>query len=376
MTASSTITPRRPSPFSSVRVRFALAYAGLLAGTGAALVILFYTYLRFVPGYSTRPSAPAGTESSDPAPLAPVDAEPTLLSNIILVALALAIVIFAMWIGWVVAGRLLRPLATINDAAIRVGQGDLDHRIHLAGPDDEFANLARAFDSMLDRIQTSLAAHQRFAANASHELHTPLSTNKTMLDVALGDPAGTDFVELARRLQRTNQENIATVDALLDLADIGQVELDMSAVDLRDLAEAVVRDAETEAAARSITASTALSPAAARGNAPLLSRLVTNLVQNAVRHNLTGGSVDVRTGSDPERAWIVVENTGEPVSPDAAATLTEPFVRAGGRTTSPDHAGRGLGLAIVQSIVLAHGGALALAPRPGGGLVVTVSIPR
>lgn len=375
MTASLAVSGR-PSPFTSVRVRFAFAYAGLLAGTGAALVILFYTYLRFVPGYSARPSSPAGTESSDPAPLGPIDAGPTLLSTVILVALALAIVVVAMGIGWVVAGRLLRPLATINEAAIRVGQGDLDHRIHLVGPDDEFANLACAFDSMLDRIQIALDAHQRFAANASHELHTPLSTNKTMLDVALGDPAGTDFVELARRLRRTNQDNIDTVDALLDLADTGQGELEMTEVDLRGLADAAVRASRAEAAAHSVTVATELSPAVARGNAPLLSRLVANLVQNAVRHNVIGGSVDVRTGIDSVRARIDVENTGEAMSADAVMTLTEPFIRAGGRAASAEHAGRGLGLAIVQSIVLAHGGTLVLVPRSAGGLLVTVSIPR
>lgn len=374
-----TTTPavnRRPSPLTSVRVRFALAYAGLLAGTGLALVVLFYTYLRFVPGYSTRPSGPAGTESGDPAPLGPIDAEPTLLSNTILILLALAIVVIAMWIGWLIAGRLLRPLAAINDAAIRVGQGDLDHRVRLAGPEDEFANLARAFDSMLDRIQASLDAHQRFAANASHELQTPLSTNKTMLDVALSDPAGTDFVELARRLRRTNQDSIETVDALLDLADIGQGELDVTEVDLSGLAEAAATDSRTDATAQSITVSTELSPAIVRGNATLLSRLVANLVQNAVRHNVIGGSVEVRTHGDSERAWIEVENTGGSVSAEAAATLTEPFVRAGGRAANTGHAGRGLGLAIVQSIVLAHGGTLAIVPRDAGGLLVTVSVPR
>jgi len=366
----------RRSPFTSVRVRFALVYAVLLAGTGAALVILFYTYLRFVPGYSTRPSGPAGAEGGDPAPLGPIDAEPTLLSNIVLAVLALAIVAVAMWIGWVVAGRLLRPLATINDAAIRVGQGDLDHRIRLIGPDDEFANLAGAFDSMLDRIQTALDTHQRFAANASHELHTPLSTNKTMLDVALDDPAGTDFIELARRLRQTNQENIDTVEALLDLADIGQGDLDMAETDLRGIVETIVRNSQAEADAHSVVMTTELSPAVARGNATLLSRLVTNLVQNAMRHNIRGGSVTVRTRVDSDRAWIEVENTGEAVSTETAMTLTEPFVRTGGRTADIGHAGRGLGLAIVQSIVLAHDGTLTITPRTAGGLHVTVGVPR
>lgn len=373
------VVAKRASRSGTVRVRFALAYAGLLAGTGTALVVLVYVYLRFVPGYSTRPITPAeasGGNFATGSSTSVNEPQSTLVSNIILAVLVLATILVAMWIGWLIAGRLLRPLTTINDAVVRVAEGDLDHRIHLANLDDEFANLARAFDSMIDRIQSAVNAQQRFAANASHELHTPLTTNKTLLDVALGDPASTDFVELAKRLRNTNQDNIDTVDALLDLADIGQGSLDAEQIDLNKLVETAVDTSRAKAEARSIAMTTELAAVAINGNPILISRLATNLLQNAVQHNLTGGTIEVRTRADTEHAWIEVENTGKVVSPEAAATLTEPFVRTAGRTASGAHAGRGLGLAIVESIAIAHGGAIVLAPRVGGGLRVTVSILR
>lgn len=362
-------------PFTSVRARFALAYAGLLAGTGVALAILIYTYLRFVPGYSVRPTGPSSTENSDPAAVEPIVGGPTALSNLVLVGLVLGVIVVAMWVGWLIAGRLLRPLTTINEAARRVSFGDLDHRVRFTGPDDEFANLARTFDSMLDRLQHSLDAHRRFAANASHELHTPLSTNKTMLDVALDDPEAADLLELARRLRSTNQHNIDTVDALLDLARIDEGGIEKTTVDLRELADPLIEDAVAEAAARSITVTALLGAAPTHGSATLLSQLISNLLQNAVRHNLTGGTVAVRTDTHDARARIEVDNSGEPLSAEVLSTLTEPFIRARGRTADIHQGGHGLGLSIVQSIVDAHDGLLVLTPRSGGGLTATVTLP-
>jgi signal transduction histidine kinase len=366
---------RGRSPFASVRGRFALAYAGLLAGTGVALAILFYTYLRFVPGYTVSPSAPSSVDSSDPETVEQLAGEPTALSNLVLGGLVLGVIVLAMWVGWLIAGRLLHPLTTINDAALRVSSGDLDHRVRLTGPDDEFANLARTFDSMLDRLQHSLEAHRRFAANASHELHTPLSTNKTMLDVALDDPEAADLLELARRLRTTNQHNIDTVDALLDLARIDEGGIEKTRVDLRELADPLLEGVVAEAAARSITLTARLDSAPSRGSATLLSRLISNLLQNAVRHNLTGGTVTVRTGIHDARATIEVENTGKRLSAEVLATLTEPFIRTRGRTAHIHQVGHGLGLSIVQSIVDAHDGQLILTPRSGGGLAATVTLP-
>lgn len=352
-----------------------MAYAVLLVGTGAALIILFYAYLRVVPGYAVGAAGPASMDDGSAASTDPIQTGSTLLSSMVLAALALAVIGVGVWVGWLIAGRLLRPLAAINEAAVRVGQGDLGHRVQLTGPDDEFANLARTFDAMLDRIQGSLDAHQRFAANASHELHTPLSANKTMLDVALDDPASADFLELAKRLQRTNQHSIETVEALLDLADIGQSQLEKTTVDLRDLTETLLGGLQAEAAVRSITVRSRVYAAVTRGNSVLLSQLITNLFQNAVRHNLAGGWIEIVTVMDDAHASIEITNTGEVLPEGVVSTLTEPFVRARGRTVDADHAGNGLGLAIVRSIVLAHDGSLVIAPRDGGGLIVTVSLP-
>jgi signal transduction histidine kinase len=364
-----------------VRARFTIAYAGLLGGTGLTLVVLFYVYLDVanLVQVGVRPTETDGG-GGVPARTWPsgemTAAESRPIANAGLIALVLVVVLVAMWIGWLIAGRLLRPLDAINDAAVRVGHGDLSRRVELTGPDDEFANLARVLNAMLDRIRQSVEAHRRFAANASHELRTPLATNKAMLSVALDDPEDADLLKLAGRLQQVNEHSIATVEALLDLADIGQGTLDVESVDLARIAAGQVEDLREEARARSVTVSTDLRPAPAHGSPVLLARLVANLLQNAIRHNHEGGAVWVRTGVRDGAAWAEVTNTGAVVPPEVAPTLVDPFVRRQGRTEDRENAGRGLGLAIVDSIATAHRARLDVVPRDGGGLRVSVLLSR
>jgi two-component system sensor histidine kinase VanS len=331
-----------------VRVRFALVYAALLAGTGAALV----------------------------APV--VEAEPAdpVLSLLVFVALAVLVIATAMWVGWLVAGRLLRPLDTINATAVLIGQGDLSRRVQLTGPDDEFANLARALNTMLDRLHRSLDAHRRFAANASHELRTPLATNKAMLSVALDDPADTDFLELARRLRLTNQESIDTVEALLDLAETEDSTVGTDALDLAPLVRRELDAARQEIEHRGVTVTSDLSEAPTTGSRVLWARLIANLVQNAVRHNHPGGEIWLATGTAEGGAYLDVENTGSTLPADLVPTLTEPFVRTRGRTQTGADDSRGLGLAIVASIAAAHRARVEVTGRDGGGLRVTVRAER
>lgn len=352
-------------------MRFTLAYAALLAGTGAALVAAFYVFIG-VAGFvrpGTRPTTTEG-DGEIPAIAAAEPADP-LLANVGFIAIVVTIVALAMWTGWLIAGRLLRPLQTIDAAARRVGHGDVSTRVRLRGPDDEFAHLATVLNSMLDRIQQSLDAYRRFAANASHELQTPLAASRAMLSVALDAPAETDFVALARRLNTVNEHSIATVEALLDLSDTDQPLVDAAPADLAEVAREQLDLLAGAADGAGLTVTRRLRPAPVLGNRVLLARVVANLVQNAVRHNRTAGAVVVRTGSVDDESFLEVANTGPIVDPDDIGTLTEPFVRRRGRAAGPLD-GHGLGLAIVASVVRAHRARLGIVPRAEGGLVVRV----
>jgi two-component system sensor histidine kinase VanS len=277
-----------------------------------------------------------------------------------------------MGAGWLIAGRLLRPLDRINDTALQVGHGDLTRRVDLLGPDDEFANLARVLNTMLDRLHDSLEAHRRFAANASHELRTPLATDKAMLTVALDDPADTDFIGLAERLLISNQESIDTVEALLDLSDAQHGAIESEPVDLAVLAEEALAAARDAVDARAIRVETRLDPAVTVGDPVLWRRLVTNLLQNAVRHNRDGGTIWLRTGDADGRPFFESANTGDVLDPATMPTLVEPFTRTRGRTGSGKDSNRGLGLTIVAAIAAAHRADVEHRARAGGGLIVRV----
>jgi len=289
--------------------------------------------------------------------------------------------------GWLLAGRVLAPLDRLAEAARRVGQGSLSHRVDLPGRADEFRELADALDAMLATVEAQVETQQRFAANASHELRTPLAVTRTLLDVARQDPDH-DPALLVERLSAVNARAVDLTEALLLLSRADQRPARVEVVDLSLLAEEAVETVLLLADAHGVALEAGGDVAPTSGSAALLLQVVTNLVHNGVVHNVrgagegagagagpTGAVVRVRTAVHGDRVELVVENTGEEVPADLVPTLTEPF-RRGVERVHDDHGGTGLGLAIVQAVVRAHGGTLELEARAGGGLVVRVALPR
>ncbi|MFE7409804.1 sensor histidine kinase [Streptomyces laurentii] len=363
---------RRPRRLTA-RMKLTLTYALFVFVAGSLSLVVVYLALRFVPDY------PLGDVNPQAAAVA---TRPDILqalvkaSGVVLLLLAL----IGLGAGWLIAGRVLRPLQDITRAARRAADGSLDHRVGLTGPRDEFTELSDTFDDMLARLQRSFDAQRRFAANASHELRTPLAVSRTMLDVAVADPDGQDYGRLVSRLRETNQRGIDITDALLQLSALDHTPPAREPLDLAGLARSAVETVREEAGTRGVALSADPRPALVDGNDVLLRQLVLNLLHNAVRHNLpTGGSLALTTGPDPldpGRTLLTVTNTGPPL-PVAVDRLIEPFLRGSGRVAEkdPTRRGHGLGLTIVASIVRAHHGDLALTPNPGGGLTVRVSLP-
>jgi two-component system sensor histidine kinase VanS len=276
--------------------------------------------------------------------------------------------------GWLLAGRMLAPLTRITHATRVAANGDLSHRIRLPGRTDEFRELADAFDTMLARVEAHVGEQKRFAANASHELRTPLAITHTLLDVAHNEP-DCDIEELVERLRVVNTRAIDLTEALLLLSRADQRSFTQGVVDLSLVAEEATETLLPLAEQHGVTVETAGELTPTVGSYALLLQMVTNLVHNAIVHNLPGqGAVWVRIENDSRGAVLIVENTGEHVPPHRVPTLTEPFQRGTERIRT-HHAGVGLGLAIVSSITRAHQGTLVLDSRATGGLRVTVHLP-
>jgi two-component system, OmpR family, sensor histidine kinase VanS len=283
------------------------------------------------------------------------------------------LLVFGLAGGWLLAGRMLAPLTRITDATRMAADGSLAHRVQLEGRRDEFRELADAFDAMLARLEAHVAEQQRFAANASHELRTPLAITQTLLDVARND-ANRDSDELVDRLHGVNTRAIALTEALLLLSRADQRSFVRERVDLSLIAEEATETLLPLAEKRGVTIETSGDVTPTHGSHALLLQLTTNVVQNAIVHNLPEhGAVWVTTTVRPDHAVLTVENTGEELTPRFVSTLAEPFLRGTERVRT-DHAGVGLGLAIVKSIAQAHDGTLTLTPRPAGGLRVTVQL--
>jgi two-component system, OmpR family, sensor histidine kinase VanS len=252
--------------------------------------------------------------------------------------------------------------------------GSLSHRIRLHGRRDEFRELADAFDAMLARLEAQVAEQQRFAANASHELRTPLAVTQTLLDVARKDP-NHDNGELVDRLHAVNARAIDLTEALLVLSRAEQRSFTGEPVDLSLIAEEATETLLPLAERRGVTIETSGDATPTIGSPALLLQMSTNLVHNAIVHNLPErGTVWVTTSAHPKSVVLTVENTGEKLTPQRVSTIVEPFQRGTDRIRTND-AGGGLGLAIVKSITQAHDGTLTLAPRAAGGLCVTVQLP-
>lgn len=286
------------------------------------------------------------------------------------------VVVAAALLAWVLTGRLLRPLHDMTSTARKLSAESLGERIALRGPRDEVAELADTFNAMLDRLEATFSAQRRFVANASHELRTPLSVMRTELDVTLADPDA-DITELRRMAEVLRIATIRAgqlVEGLLVLArtdDAGPARREL--VDLTAVVDSAWRAVCSDADARALRVTMELAPAPATGDAALLERVAGNLLENAIRHNLDGGWIDVRTAADRDWTTLAVTSSGSVVEPERVAELFEPFRRAGTDRTSS--AGAGLGLSIVRAVVAAHDGRLHAEPVPGGGLAVTVRFP-
>jgi two-component system sensor histidine kinase VanS len=282
--------------------------------------------------------------------------------------------VFGLVGGWILAGRMLAPLARITDATRMAATGSLSHRIQLEGRTDEFRELADSFDTMLARLEAHVAEQQRFAANASHELRTPLAITQTLLDVARSDP-NRDSGPLDERLRAVNARAIDLTEALLLLSRVGQRSFTRERVDLSLTAEEAAETLLPLAEKHGVTIETSGDITPTVGSPALLLQMTTNLLHNAIVHNRPEhGTVCVTTSVQPKGVVLTVENTGEKLSPQLVSTLTEPFQRGTERIRG-DQAGVGLGLAIVKSIVQAHDGTLTLAARAAGGLRVAVQLP-
>lgn len=361
---------RRPG--LSAQLKLTISYAGFLLLTSALLLALVWLYLlRYVPegAIVTRHT---GSIRGHLAPNRYV----LLHAFAPAAATALAfLLVFGLLGGWILAGRMLAPLTRIADAARIAGNGSLSHRIRLQGRRDEFRELADVFDTMLEQLESHVTEQRRFAANASHELRTPLAISQTLLDVARNDPTR-DQDELIERLHTVNTRAIDLTEALLLLSRADHRSFTREPVDLSLIAEEATETLLPLAEQRQITLDVTGEKAQTLGSAALLLRMVTNLVQNAIVHNLpAGGTITVHTQSQHDASVLRVENTGHRVPSELLPTLTEPFQRGTQRTRTGEHAGVGLGLAIVHSILRAHDGTLDLTPRPTGGLLVTIRLP-
>ena len=345
----------------SVRLKLTLSYAGFLMLAGALLLTAGYFSL---------------SRGVHPGVIFLVRSHADLLRDFAPIAAMVMtfLLVFGLLGGWVLAGRMLAPLSQITDATRIAATGSLSHRIELDGRKDEFRELADAFDTMLARLEAHVAEQQRFAANASHELRTPLAITQTLLDVARSD-RDRDTDELVERLRTVNDRAIELTEALLLLSRADRRSFTREHVDLSLVAEEATETLLPLAEKRALTIETSGDATPTIGSHALLLQLSTNLVHNAIVHNLPeAGTVWVTTGTQPEGAVLTVENTGEHLTPQLVSALAEPFQR-GTKRIRTDDAGVGLGLAIVKSITQAHDGTLTLAPRAAGGLRATERLP-
>ncbi|MER5768566.1 sensor histidine kinase [Streptomyces sp. NPDC001985] len=391
---------RSGRPRRSVRLRLTLLYGGLFAASGAALqtIMIFLVNRRVQDTWKDlrersdgkqrelpEPPVSLPTPSRLPEPpgqgssaTIPVDGKDTLMDALLTqgaIALSIMLVV-SIALGWIVAGRILRPLRTITAAAQEISATSLHQRLALDGPGDELKELGDTFDSLLSRLETSFEAHRRFVSNASHELRTPLARQRALGQVALADPDATvDSLRAAHeRILVTGAQQERLIEALLTLAR-SQGGIDVrEPFDLARLTQEVVDSRESDAESRTVVFLPSIGAATAAGHRNLTERLVTNLVDNALRHNIRGGRVDVTTATVDGRATLMVTNTGPVVPPDEIGRLFQPFQRLDATRVARTE-GLGLGLSIVQAIAQAHDATVTARARPEGGMTITVSFP-
>ncbi|MEH0819722.1 HAMP domain-containing sensor histidine kinase [Micromonospora sp. CPCC 205554] len=369
----------------TLRLRLTLLNGVLLVGAGAILVLLAWLLVRdalrptdeLLPGTTVVLTDGRSLDAGQWQRQLVDAASQELLVKGLLALVAISVVGVAG--AYLVAGRALRPLHQVTATARRLGEATLDERIGWSGADDEVAELAETFDAMLDRISGAFEAQKRFVANASHELRTPLAVMRTEIDVTLSDDDAdlAEYRRMAGVVRDASERANGLVDALLVLARseaqtgrrlARRAESDL-AIGTANALSAVSREVERIG----LKVHTSLRPAPVIGDPGLLDRLAGNLVENAVRYNHLHGRIWVRTGTDGERSWLVVGNTGFEVAPADVPGLFEPFRRGGQERTGAR--GSGLGLSIVRAVSDAHGGTVKAVAQPGGGLEVTVTLP-
>ncbi|MEV6243828.1 ATP-binding protein [Lentzea sp. NPDC051838] len=376
----------------TLRTRLTAWYAGVFLIAGVALIGLNYWLLSdFSPlndgvavqrGLIPTEMAPYGDYTrvdaieasqlpADTLVVSAAQVKTDVMSTVLwqsIIALVVA-AILAVWLGWVVAGRVLAPLHSITSTAHRLEAERLDQRIELDGPPDELKELADTFDGMLDRLASSFDSQKRFVANASHELRTPLAVQRTLIEVALADPEATpDMRKLGAHLLDTNERSEKLIDGLLLLARSDRGLATRELVWLDEIVDDEVESCAALAASKEVTFEVSTRPYLVEGDPVLLAQLVGNLLRNALLYNKPGGTVTVRLDRE-----LVVSNTGPTVPAEAVPGLFEPFRRLRDRTGT---AGSGLGLSIVQSVARAHQGSAKARPNGGGGLVVQVNLPE
>jgi signal transduction histidine kinase len=373
----------------TLRIRMALLYGGLVLLVGVSLlftcVLLIEHAISQLPLYKVK----TGVQIVDRAGTHPVDvAQATKSAQDGAVRYLLStgglyfgiIVIVGTTGGYLVAKQALRPIAKLTATAKQLSTETLDQRINLGGPDDELRELADTFDEMLARLDAAFDSQRLFVANASHELRTPLSVIRTELEVTLGDPDA-DVAELRRMgevVSSATERAQRLVTSLLTLARlqaVGGGELEVhERVDLAALVPTVIDAVAHEAKEKGIQIETELDHASTKGDPRLLERLIGNLVENAIRHNVPQGWLRISTGESSEKVWLHVANGGAVIASSDVDALFEPF-RRGGRVRTATR-GAGLGLAIVRLIVEAHRGKLQAAAPPFGGLAIRIELPR
>jgi signal transduction histidine kinase len=352
-----------PKPRVTLQMQLALLYAGFLT-CGAALLL--------VPILTIHQSIPAGADGRVIAGIQANTQAQVIRSLAILAGLVLA----SLAAGWLIAGRVLRPLRTITATARDISASNLNRRLDLTGRNDEFKDLGETLDDLFERLEASFESQRHFVANASHELRTPLAAERTLLQVALADPGATagTLRETCQQVLDLGDQQERLIEALLTLASSERGVEQWEPFDLADVTAKATDDRRQEAERLSIHVRTTLIGAPVTGDPRLAESLVANLLDNAVRHNLPGGRVDVETTMREGRAVLRISNTGTVIPPYELNRLFQPFQRLGHERLRHGD-GHGLGLAIVRAIAAAHRATITATPRPEGGLDIEVSFP-
>ncbi|MGW0589130.1 sensor histidine kinase [Streptosporangium sp. NPDC002607] len=365
----------------TIRTRLTLLYGVTFTAATAAALAAVYLLMSGLLTPAVAPVAPVPAGVTPGTSAGPgVQGAPQVLDDLLRVSgLALAVCsLGAVAIGWIVAGRMLAPIRRVTATAAGIAGGNLHERVALHGPADELKELADTFDGMLARLQSAFDGHRRFAANASHELLTPLATSQALLDVAAAEPSACDVPALLADLTEVNARSERIVGALLDLARADHGVSAVVTADLADFARDAIAVTSGEADRRGVAVVSRLEAAPVIGDPTLLRQLAVNLMTNAIRHNQPSGRAMVTVTTERDQAVMTIGNTGPPVTPDRLEQLFEPFVRGAGRIRhGPEEGGRGhgLGLAIVRAVVTAHHGTLTATANPTGGLTLVIGLP-